>query len=245
MTPRYSGVNCQEPHFQVMRRFKQISLIILGCAIAHSSQVPNVRDKAKLSQHLEVLKTWPGAGNTATEKTPSILAYDDDFVQAVAWGAQVDDHHQNRFAHFKLLLHQPTSSEAAFFEDLTSQIQGSPVRNAQLPPGKEVVDLVADYFHSLYEYLQQVLKHQYGDKFLANQRFTYVITVPALWNDGSKALTLQAANQGGFKENVTLVTEPEAAALYCATLCEEVDLQLGSKFLSMLSHSSRDTERSL
>ena len=209
------------------------SLIIPGCAIAHSSKVPDVRDRENLIQHLEVLKTWPGAGNAATEKTPSIIAYDNDFVQVVAWGAQVDDRCPNRFAHFKLLLHQPNSSEGPLFDGVASKIQGYPLGSAQLPPGKEAVDVVADYFHSLHEYLQQVLAHQYGDKFLANQTFVYVITVPALWNDRSKALTLQAANQGGFKDNVTLVTEPEAAALYCATLCEEVDLQLGSKFLSM------------
>jgi hypothetical protein len=28
-----------------------------------------------------------------------------------------------------------------------------------------------------------------------------------------------------------LITEPEAAALYCATLCKEVDLKIGNRFL--------------
>lgn len=204
----------------------------LGCAIAQSSKVPDVTNKEALSEHLEILKQWPGAGNTATDKTPSILAYDDSFTQVVAWGAEVTDHHQNRYAHFKLLLHQPSSSEATFFEDLASQIQGSPIHSVELPEGKEVVDIVADYFRLLYQHVQQILSSRYGEKFLANQSFSYVITVPALWNDRSKALTLEAANTGGFKGNVTLVTEPEAAALYCATLCDEVDLSVGSKFLS-------------
>lgn len=208
-----------------------------GCAIAQSSKIPDVRDRESVSEHLEVLKQWPGAGNTATEKTPSILAYNDKFTEVLAWGAEVDDHYHNRFAHFKLLLHQPSSSEAAFFEDLALKIQGHSLHSATLPQGKQAVDIVADYFRSLYQYLQDVLSIKFGEGYLASQTLSYVITVPALWDDRSKARTLQAANTGGFTKNVTLVTEPEAAALYCATLCEEVDLLVGSKFLSKTSRN--------
>lgn len=196
--------------------------------------MPDVTDKNKLLEHLEVLKQWPGAGNTAIEKTPSILAYDNDLSQVIAWGAEVDDHYQNRFTHFKLLLHQPISSAAPLLNDSTSSVHGNPLHSAELPQGKEVIDIVADYFRALHQYIQQVLSNRYGVKFLASQSLAYVITVPAMWDDRSKARTLQAANAGGFSENVTLVTEPEAAALYCAALCEEVDLRAGSKFLSII-----------
>jgi len=63
-------------------------------------------------------------------------------------------------------------------------------------------------------------------------RIAYVITVPAIWKDSAKALTRQAAEQAGIpKKDLDLVTEPEAAALYCATLCVEADLQDGDRFI--------------
>jgi molecular chaperone DnaK (HSP70) len=179
-----------------------------------------------------VLKRWPGAGNVAAEKTPSILAYDNDFTQVVAWGSSVTDQHKNKFAHFKLLLHRPASVDpTAAVENLAWDLQTSSIHASSLPRGKTAVDVSADYFRALYAYIQQILQNTYGEKFLAGQTLSYVITVPALWSDRSKALTLRAAREGGFTGKVTLVTEPEAAAVYCATLCDEVDLRIGSKFL--------------
>ena len=93
------------------------------------------------------------------------------------------------------------------------------------------MDVAADYFRQLGTYVRNILENTYGEKFLAGQNLWYVITVPALWSDRSKALTLRAAREGGFSGKITLVTEPEAAAVYCATLCDEVDLKVGSKFL--------------
>ena len=151
----------------------------------------------------------------------------------IAWGSSVSDQHKNRFAHFKLLLHQPTASAegASAIDNLGWDIQTMSLSSTSLPRGKTAVDVSADYFRALYQYIQQILNNTYGEKFLSAQNISYIITVPALWSDRSKALTLRAASEGGFNGKVTLVTEPEAAAVYCATLCEEVDLRIGSKFL--------------
>jgi molecular chaperone DnaK (HSP70) len=186
----------------------------------------------KIAESIEVLKRWPGAGNAAAEKTPSILAYDNEFTHVLAWGSSVTENHKNRFAHFKLLLHRPSSSDAnASVDSLAWEVQATSLHSSSLPRGKTALDVSADYFRCLYQYVQTVLQNTYGEKFLSTQQLSYVVTVPALWSDRSKALTLRAANEGGFTGKVTLVTEPEAAAVYCATLCEEVDLRVGSKFL--------------
>ena len=125
--------------------------------------------------------------------------------------------------------------ETVSIDDLARDIQTTSLHASTLPRGKTAVDVCADYFRALYSYIQQILNNTYGEKFLSGQTLSYVITVPALWSDRSKALTLRAASEGGFNGKVTLVTEPEAAAVYCATLCEEVDLRIGSKFLGTLS----------
>jgi molecular chaperone DnaK (HSP70) len=129
------------------------------------------------------------------------------------------------------LLHRPSGADAASVDALAWEIQATSLNSSSLPRGKTAVDVAADYFRALYQYVQHVLNNTYGEKFLAGQTLSYVITVPALWSDRSKALTLRAASEGGFNGKVTLVTEPEAAAVYCATLCDEVDLRVGSKFL--------------
>ena len=120
-------------------------------------------------------------------------------------------------------------------DDLAWKLQATSIRSSSLPRGKTAVDVTADYLRPLYQYIQQILSNTYGEKFLASQTLSYVITVPALWSDRSKALTQRAASEAGFNGKVTLVTEPEAAALYCATICDEVDLRVGSKFLGELS----------
>lgn len=118
-------------------------------------------------------------------------------------------------------------------------VQTMSLSSTSLPRGKTAVDVAADYFRALYQYIQKILNNTYGEKFLSQQTISYIITVPALWSDRSKALTLRAASEGGFNGRVTLVTEPEAAAVYCATLCEEVDLRIGSKFLGISSFDER------
>ncbi|KAJ5167408.1 uncharacterized protein N7482_006189 [Penicillium canariense] len=66
------------------------------------------------------------------------------------------------------------------------------------------------------------LQKTLGEVFTREERnIRYYLTVPAIWNDAGKAATRAAAIQAGFlrDENdnrLTLVSEPEAAALFCA-----------------------------
>ena len=57
------------------------------------------------------------------------------------------------------------------------------------------------------------------------------MTVPGLWSDRSKALMRRAGLEAGLPGNIDLETESRAIALYCATICDGVDLRIGSKFV--------------
>jgi hypothetical protein len=105
-------------------------------------------------------------------------------------------------------------------------------KHPQLPQ-KAAVDYAADYLTCIHKYVKDVFfPRQFGSVFLRNQQISYVITVPAIWKDSAKALTRQAAVRAGIPERkLELITEPEAAALYCATICHEVDLTDGDRFL--------------
>lgn len=51
----------------------------------------------------------------------------------------------------------------------------------------------------------------------ANTHFNYILTVPAIWSDAAKHLMIQAATSAGFgqhEETFSLISEPEAAAVY-------------------------------
>lgn len=100
-------------------------------------------------------------------------------------------------------------------------------------PGKAAVDFAADYLTCVHQYVMEVcLPRQFGSVFLQNQQFSYVITVPPLCKVAATALTRQAAVRAGIPEqNLTLITETEAAAWYCVAMCTEAGLHEGDCFL--------------
>jgi hypothetical protein len=97
-----------------------------------------------------------------------------------------------------------------------------PINLPPLPPGKSEIDVAADYLFKLRQAMRSQLQKTLGEVFTREERnIRYYLTVPAIWNDAGKAATRTAAIQAGFlrDENdnrLTLVSEPEAAALFCA-----------------------------
>lgn len=97
-----------------------------------------------------------------------------------------------------------------------------PINLPPLPPGKTEIDVAADYLFKLRQAMRNQLQKTLGEVFNREERnIRYFLTVPAIWNDAGKAATRAAAIQAGYlrDENdnrLTLITEPEAAAMFCA-----------------------------
>lgn len=97
-----------------------------------------------------------------------------------------------------------------------------PINLPPLPPGKSEIDVAADYLFKLRQAMRAALQKALGEVFNREERnIRYYLTVPAIWNDAGKAATRNAAIQAGFlrDENdnrLTLISEPEAAALFCS-----------------------------
>lgn len=97
-----------------------------------------------------------------------------------------------------------------------------PINLPPLPPGKSEIDVAADYLFHLRQAMRNQLQKTLGEVFNREERnIRYYLTVPAIWNDAAKAATRSAAIQAGFlrDENdnrLTLITEPEAAAMFCS-----------------------------
>ncbi|GJJ71575.1 hypothetical protein EMPS_03925 [Entomortierella parvispora] len=111
--------------------------------------------------------------------------------------------------------------------------------SADLPPWSSpisVPDAISDFLRALHEYVAGKIEQELGKRFTRDS-FRYCLTVPAMWSDKAKDTMRQAAIRAGLvktsdhMDRLMLVTEPEAAALYCERSCKEYDLKHGDRFL--------------
>ncbi|KAL4742706.1 actin-like ATPase domain-containing protein [Aspergillus similis] len=80
--------------------------------------------------------------------------------------------------------------------------------------GKDAVGTTADYVKQLIGQVKLVLERRLGVD-LDDLDSQFILTVPAVWSDKAKDATLRAAVDAGVdKKHISLVSEPEAAALY-------------------------------
>ncbi|EEH44464.2 uncharacterized protein PADG_00753 [Paracoccidioides brasiliensis Pb18] len=166
----------------------------------------------------DIITEWPGAGAHAKQKIPTVLYYD-QYQKVVGWGPDIADalaptgypkQGVQKVEWFKLQLM------------LSGNTYIDPINLPPLPPGKSEIDVAADYLFKLRGAMRNQLQKTLGEVFNREERnIRYFLTVPAIWNDAGKAATRAAAIQAGFlrDENdnrLTLITEPEAAAMFCA-----------------------------
>jgi molecular chaperone DnaK (HSP70) len=174
--------------------------------------------------NITVIRNWPSQDGQYVEKTPTVVTYS---TKPMTWGGSVKPRHE-KIANFKLGL-EPE------IERYYSRDGSDTSMRFTTPEGvnKKPVEITADYLTCVLRYVHEAcFPAQFGADFLSKRQMDYIITVPAIWSDRAKSLTRQATVKAGIPEDrLVLVTEPEAAALYCATTCAEVDLDDGDRFL--------------
>lgn len=149
---------------------------------------------------------------------PTVLYYD-QYQKVVGWGPDIAD------ALAPTGYPKPGVQKVEWFK-LQLMLSGNtyidPINLPPLPPGKSEIDVAADYLFKLRQAMRNQLQKTLGEVFNREERnIRYFLTVPAIWNDAGKAATRAAAIQAGFlrDENdnrLTLITEPEAAAMFCS-----------------------------
>ncbi|KAL9038785.1 MAG: hypothetical protein Q9214_005144 [Letrouitia sp. 1 TL-2023] len=166
----------------------------------------------------DIITEWPGAGNQTKQKIPTVLYYD-QYQKVVGWGPDIAD------ALAPTGYPKPGVQKVEWFK-LQLMLSGNtyidPINLPPLPPGKSEIDVAADYLFKLRQAMRNQLQKTLGEVFSREERnIRYFLTVPAIWNDAGKAATRAAAIQAGYlrDENdnrLTLITEPEAAAMFCS-----------------------------
>lgn len=198
-------------------------------------------------ERIRVIKNWPG-NNKNLEKVETLLSYSVRNTERYKWGFEVQQDSSTPIAWFKLLLNDQKQS-SSFGKQLSNQI-GYDVDDVQLkqlqdtfatiPSGKEPVDLVEDYLKALQQHTLSVIKKAYPKAFVdqldIGTPIKYCLTVPAVWSDKAKNLTLKAAHAAGMGKNgsrIRLVTEPEAAAIHCLKSFQETEncLKVGNIYV--------------
>jgi molecular chaperone DnaK (HSP70) len=167
---------------------------------------------------VEVITLWPGARNSelnvlksriqelilagTTPKVPTTISYENG---KLLWGYQTPMFGEV-IRGVKLLL-DPTQEI-----DYTPAVQSKEILAKY---DKQPVDVARDYLQLLVTSAKETLRRRFGNA-LDSMEIRYVLTVPAVWTDKAKNATLTAATDAGISAlDVTLVSEPEAAALSC------------------------------
>ena len=185
--------------------------------------------------------------NPNNDKVPSRICYDPPPDAKVTWGNLIRpntkgtihacmklklDEQMKGSLNFRLLLAFLTSNmEGLDLDDVMDGGDGPPEY-----PGKSPVDLVADYLSRVREHAWKDLEAQYGASTFESMKKELVVTVPAVWSERAKDQTMKAVNRAKFQASkISLVTEPEAAAIYTLKTMMEganrTELQVGDVFV--------------
>jgi len=197
--------------------------------------------------HLFLSEQWPTrptaslVGRAGSQKVPSRISYSPAPNGEHQWGfdiapgsleimwtkLELDD--QNIHEELSMIL-QALDAMEDFDPAVIEREDGLPPY-----PALDPVDIAADYLRYVREYVRDHPPRNLSTAVLTTLPIDLVVTVPAIWSDRAKNRTIQAISRAGFDttnfprlQDIFLVAEPEAAALYTITTQFEIE---GSNFM--------------
>ncbi|KAL2276398.1 hypothetical protein FJTKL_00935 [Diaporthe vaccinii] len=150
------------------------------------------------------IQEWPGLDGYRQPKVPTLILYDKDDPSKFKWGGQVT--WRDPAVHGVKLLLDPAQEKPAYLPETSFEMD----RNA-LP--KDPVDVAADFIAAIYKHALSIAESSVIRDYFNICEKEFILSVPAIWSDKAKDLTLKAAKRAGIHP-VTLIKEPEAAALH-------------------------------
>ncbi|KAI9310610.1 hypothetical protein BX666DRAFT_2005317 [Dichotomocladium elegans] len=172
---------------------------------------------------IDIVK-WPRQNNHVYPKTPTLSLYRKGSTQLVDWG-----HGARRQAM------KPNSVDFLLLSKFKLYLDEHLQQDA-LPNNLNVIDVIADYMRAFHTHVCNELLKGFAGNYDQN-KFRYCLTVPAMWSDRAKAAMREAAiraglvQRGDHPERLMLISEPEAAALYCEKKSEQFNLAHGQRFM--------------
>ncbi|KAG2196824.1 hypothetical protein INT47_002751 [Mucor saturninus] len=185
-----------------------------------------------------IFENWPGGSSVIFGKTPTLLTRDKK-NKTVYWGEEAKlkacyNKHLTLFDNFKVLL-CPENKERSNENNLSyfdfSEEPKSPGEEKKEIAKKQdyAVSIISSYLQVFKNHvLEYIIDRETDDTFtfynkgklLKKYKVKYVITVPAMWGSQALEIMTQAAIDATIikeneRDNLLIITEPEAAALSC------------------------------
>lgn len=153
---------------------------------------------------------------------PSEITYDAAHGTS-RWGHTIEPQ-ENRLRYFKLLLDTRQEFPHGSRQDLQADL---------LKTGKSATDIVTDYLTHLHKHVLHEITKRWGEHMVSTTKIEYVLSVPAVWSDAAKDCTLKAATKAGIGPAVSLMSEPEAAMIYClkAGIIPQNNMHVGDNYI--------------
>ncbi|KAI8049127.1 uncharacterized protein B0P05DRAFT_500133 [Gilbertella persicaria] len=178
---------------------------------------------AQNEEVIDIVK-WPKQNNQVYPKTPTLSLYRKGSTQLVEWG-----HGARRLAM------KPNNADSMLLSKFKLYLDEH-LQQTELGNGLNIIDVIADYLRAFHLHVCTELLKGFAGNY-DQSRFRYCLTVPAMWSDRAKATMREAAIRAGLINNtdhpdrLMLISEPEAAALYCEKKSEQFNLRHGQRFM--------------
>ncbi|KAG0082375.1 hypothetical protein BGZ92_011802, partial [Podila epicladia] len=157
-------------------------------------------------------------------KTPTLSLYKKDSQKILDWG------HAARLAMLK-----PSAKDFCLLRKFKLQLDES-IHQAPLENGISALEAVTHYLKKLHGHVMAELMKGFIKNYEPSQ-FQYCLTVPAMWSDSAKNTMRRAAigagliQEGDPPNRLILISEPEAAAMYCERMVDRFSLKHGDRFM--------------
>ncbi|ORZ01937.1 hypothetical protein BCR41DRAFT_313681 [Lobosporangium transversale] len=170
------------------------------------------------------ISTWPKQSHNYP-KVPTCNLYGPGSKEILEWGYTA-----------KAAMTKPPYKHHILLSKYKLHLDEASGPHTPLPNGLTVVDVIADYLRLFHAHVLQTVLRGFGSAF-EQQHIQYCLSVPAMWTDYAKAIMRQAALQAGMitpldpPHRLLLISEPEAAALYCEKKCDQFSIGHGERFM--------------
>ncbi|KAF9965447.1 hypothetical protein BGZ70_004847 [Mortierella alpina] len=172
------------------------------------------------------MTTWPHQANLYG-KVPTVSAYSKENDTMHSWGYAA-----------KAAMLTPNSRNLDLLQKFKLFLDNDLA--PYLPPLPRTINpqsAISDYLRAMHTHaINEIIKNS-GGGMVDPQHIQYCLTVPAMWTDAAKGVMRQTAIQAGLIQpqdpahRLLLVSEPEAAAMYCEKKCEQFNLRHGDRFM--------------
>ena len=134
----------------------------------------------------EAVTDWPGTPGLKVPKTPTLIDYGTSGAnggKSFLWGSKVNPTSDKRLEGIKLLLDPD--------QPVPLYMPASNTKKALQRLGKPPVDVASDDLKVLYQHALGTINNAFPKDFVDMQQKKFVLTVPAVWSDKAKDLTLK------------------------------------------------------